>query len=335
MKGTIKLDPILCPVVPTDRSDDGLRCAIALARARDAKLFVLSCVDELAPVGLLSRLEARASIKKSIERSVDLHNISAETVPLDWEPIIVEGSHVAEVITREAVQRKVGLIVMSSRHRPYAAALLGSTAETVSRTAPCPVLVTRFEGGWSAKLGHSIEFKRLLVAYDFSSDSELTLRYGLSLAQEYQSELHLLHVLADSPTGDEEIDWNSREGPYHEAARRLHQSIPAEAHLWCGVTHAVREGKPYREILSYAAEHKIDLICIGAHGKGFQFGGLFGSNSDRVLRQSPCPVLVLGAPKYQTASSKGMNKVGLTSGSKEAAHGRFGAESSGYVRVLE
>jgi len=335
MKGTIKLDPILCPVVPTDRSDEGLRCAIALARASDAKLFVLSCVDELAPVGSLSRLEARESIKNSIERSVDLHNVSAETAPLDWEPIIVEGSHPAEVITREAVQRKVGLIVMSSRHRPYAAALLGSTAETVSRTAPDPVLVTRFEGGRSAKLTHSIEFKRLLVASDFSSDSELTLRYGLSLAQEYQSDLHLLHVLADSPTGGEEINWTSGEGPYHEAARRLHLSIPAEAQLWCRVTHAVREGKPYREILSYAAEHKIDLICVGAHGKGLQFGGLFGSNADRVLRQSPCPVLVLRAPKYQTASIKGMNEVGVMGGSKEARYGSFGAKGSGYVRVLE
>jgi nucleotide-binding universal stress UspA family protein len=333
MKRTIRLDPILCPVVPTDGPDEGLRCAIALARARNAKLFVLSCVD-----GSLSRLEARASIKTSIERSVDLHKISVETAPLDWEPIVVEGSHPAEVITREAVERKVGLIVMSSRHRPYAAALLGSTAEKVSRTARCPVLVTRFEGDRSAKLTHSIEFKRLLVASDFSRDSELTLRYGLSLAQEYQSDLHLLHVLADSPTSGEEINWNSPEGPYHEAARRLHQSIPAEAHLWCRVTHAVREGKPYREILSYAAEHKIDLICIGAHGKGSQFGGLFGSNADRVLRESPCPVLVLRAPKYQIASItsiKGLNEVGVTSGSKEARYGSFGAESSGYVRVLE
>ena len=37
MKRTIKLDPILCPMVPTGRSDEGLRCAIALARARNAK----------------------------------------------------------------------------------------------------------------------------------------------------------------------------------------------------------------------------------------------------------------------------------------------------------
>ena len=51
----------------------------------------------------------------------------------------------------------------------------------------------------------------------------------------YQSELHLLHVLTNSKTEVEDIASTSQstEGPYHEAARQLHQSVPAEAHLWC------------------------------------------------------------------------------------------------------
>ena len=57
------------------------------------------------------------------------------------------------------------------------------------------------------------------------------------------------------------------------------------------MTHAVREGRAYREIVSYAIEQEIDLICIGAHGQGFHFGGLFGSKAD-LLRESPCFVLV-------------------------------------------
>jgi nucleotide-binding universal stress UspA family protein len=39
-------------------------------------------------------------------------------------------------------------------------------------------------------------------------------------------------------------------------------------------------------------EQDIDLICIGAHGQEFTLGTLFGTNTDRVLRQAPCPVLV-------------------------------------------
>jgi hypothetical protein len=54
----------------------------------------------------------------------------------------------------------------------------------------------------------------------------------------------------------------------------------------------VRWGKPYQEVLAYAREQEIDLICLGAKGKNFSMGALFGSNTDRVLRQAPCPVLV-------------------------------------------
>jgi len=203
--------------------------------------------------------------------------------------------------------------VMSSRRRPYAAALLGSTAEAVARTAPCPVLVTRFEGGrhQAGAIGN-FEFKKMLIASDFSSDSELALRYGLSLAQEYRSELHLLHVLTDSKPGDEDIAWTSdgAEGPYHDAARQLHQSVPAEAHLWCEVKHAVREGRAYREIVSYAVEEEINLICIGAHGQGYKLGHLFGSNADRVLRESPCPVLVVRPLKPEPPAPFGPNNEG-------------------------
>jgi nucleotide-binding universal stress UspA family protein len=134
----------------------------------------------------------------------------------------------------------------------------------------------------------------LLVAYDFSDGAELALRYGLSLAQEYQAELHLVHVLPTSAFTEPEINWYPAnvENAYHRAARRLQESVPPEADLWCKVVHTVSEGQPYREILSYAEKNQIDLISMGAHGAGFGMQALFGSNVDRVLRQSPCPVLV-------------------------------------------
>ena len=73
----------------------------------------------------------------------------------------------------------------------------------------------------------------------------------------------------------------------------LQQSVLAEAHLWCEVTHSVRESKPHQGILSYAAEREVDLICIGTHGQSFRMGTLFASNVDRVLREARCPVLMV------------------------------------------
>jgi nucleotide-binding universal stress UspA family protein len=150
------------------------------------------------------------------------------------------------------------------------------------------------ERDWVTGEDTQIELKRVLVAYDFSDYSELALNYALSFAQEYQSELHVLHVLPPSSIDDSEIAWYplGRENAYHKTARRLQRAIPAEAHLWCEIKHTVREGHAYREILNYAEKNQIDLICLGAHGAGFGMQTLFGSNVDRVLRQAPCPVLV-------------------------------------------
>jgi len=184
---------------------------------------------------------------------------------------------------------------MRSRRRPHRAALLGSTAESVSRVAPCPVLVMHNdERDWVNGFDTKIELKRVLAAYDFSDHAELALNYALAFAQEFQSQLHLLHVLPPFALDESEISWSplGRESAYHKAAHRLQKAVPPETHLWCNVKHAVSEGQPYREILSYAEKNKIDLICLGAHGAGFGMRTLFGSNVDRVLRQAPCPVLV-------------------------------------------
>ena len=312
MSKILNFERILCPVAESHETDEGLLYAIALSRSYRAKLFVLTCNDDSSRIDSDTVEAMRANIKRAVEHSCVLFPCEVAGGHLDYEFVVTESSRPADSIKHEAEKQDADLIVMSSRRRPYAAALLGSTAETVCRTASCPVLVTRSgEGRHLRSAVRNFEFKKLLVASDFSSDSELALRYGLSLAQEYQSELHLLHVLTDSKTTETELAWTSQstEGPYHVAARQLHQSVPAETHLWCDITHVVREGKAHREIVSYAVEQEIDLILIGAHGQGFRLGSLFGSNTDRLLRESPCPALVV-RPLKPAARPVGLNREG-------------------------
>ena len=206
----------------------------------------------------------------------------------------VDVDDVGEEIIRQAEAESADLIVMRSRRRPHRAALLGSTAESVCRNAPCSVLVMHDDERESVRDDFQIDLKRILVACDFSDYSELALKYGMALAQEHQAELHLLHVLPPHSVREPEIAWTqyTSESPYQTAARRLQRVVPAEVHLWCRVNNAVSAGHPYREILNYAEKNDIDLISVGAHGAGFGMRALFGSNVDRVLRQAPCPVLV-------------------------------------------
>ena len=52
-------------------------------------------------------------------------------------------------------------------------------------------------------------------------------------------------------------------------------------------------GKPHFEIIRYAKENKIDLIVMASHGLTGLEHVLFGSTAERVLRGSPCNVLVI------------------------------------------
>jgi nucleotide-binding universal stress UspA family protein len=300
----IKLERILCPTGLTTESDEALRYAIALAGAYKAKLMLLYCREPGSIVEWATSSQAARVLEQSLFTYMDENEFKA----LDWEAVIIEGEDKGVAIATEAAKRNADLIVMRSRRRPRAAVLLGSTAETVSRTAPCPVLVTHPSEREGVGLTTSeIDLNRVLVAYDASSDADLALNYGVSLAQEYQAELHLLNVIKDVETADEpELAWSTaeQETSYEIAARRLQRAIPKEVFLWCKIVTAVRCGQPSNEILAYAKEHEIDLICMGASGTGFSLDKLFGSTVDRVLRHAPCPVLVSRPMKAAAASIK-------------------------------
>jgi nucleotide-binding universal stress UspA family protein len=288
----LRIERILCPTDLSSESDEALRYAVALTCAYKAKLFLLYC-KEASSNGLENA--PGSEITSLFTESLASHLGLADFCDLNWEGLVAKNvPDVGKAIVQEAAKHKIDLIVMRSRRRPHAAVLLGSTAETVSRTAPCPVLVTHpGEREWVGLSTGEIDLQRILVAHDFSSDSELALNCGISLAQEYQAELHLLHVLTKAEEEEPELAWSQgTESAYTSAARKLQKAIPKEVFLWSQVTNVVRFGKPYQEALAYAKEHNIDLICMGAGETEFTVGALLGSNVDRVLRQAPCPVLV-------------------------------------------
>ena len=55
----------------------------------------------------------------------------------------------------------------------------------------------------------------------------------------------------------------------------------------------VRLGVPHAEIVSLAAERKVELLVMATHGRGPISHAFMGSTTERVLRRAPCPVLVI------------------------------------------
>ena len=292
----ITFNRILCPTDLTPDSDEALRYGVALATAYHAKLFLLYCKERGGQGVRGGDQTDRAHMSSLFTASLAPHLGLTTLSELNWEGLVVEESHgIGETIVREATKHDVDLIVICSRRRPRAAALLGSTAETISRLSLCPVLVVHpREREWVSLSSGEIDLRRVLVAHGFSNDSALALKYGLSLAQEYQTELHLLHVLTSEETQETQADWTelSREIACRNATQKLRQTVPAEALLWCTVVIAVKSGNPYEGILSYAEDNEIDLICMGASDAGSTLAELFGSNVERVSRNAPCPVFI-------------------------------------------
>jgi nucleotide-binding universal stress UspA family protein len=290
-----KIERILCPTDLSQEADEALRYAVALTSAYGAKLFLLYCRKGKSDGNENGSKAAGIAPEPLFTDSLAPHLGLNTFCDLDWQGLVADNvDDVGKAIVDEAANQMIDLIVMRSRRRVQAAILLGSTAETVCRTAPCPVLVTHpREREWVGFSTGEIDLHRILVAHDFSSDAEVALNYALSLAQEYQTELHLLHVLTKGEPEEPELAWlQNTESAYTNAASELQRAIPKEAFLWCRILTEVRWGKIHQEVLAYAKEHEIDLICLGASGRDFSVRALFGSNVDRILRQAPCPLLI-------------------------------------------
>jgi len=281
----MKIKRILLPIDLGSDNGDVISYAFAVSRSYEAELVLLHCESG----SQMTADQKSAKLDKTLSAQIKSSDLSS----LHWRSHIVATADVEQEIIHRAATEHADLIIMRSRRRPHRAALLGSTTEAVCRTAPCPVLVMHSDERQPVN-GLRINLKKILVAYDFSDYAELALNNALAFAQEYQAELHLLHVLPPRSVNEPEIAWYpiQAESAYHQTACRLQRAVPPEAHLWCTIKQIVTEGAVYREILKYAENNDVDLITMGAHGAGFGMRALFGSNVDRVLRQARCPVLV-------------------------------------------
>ena len=135
------------------------------------------------------------------------------------------------------------------------------------------------------------EIQRILVPTDFSECSTDAISRASCLADKSQAELHLLHVSPPSFTLDSPDAL--REDKLRRSRERLNQLLHPHAELKLTVQREAREGSPPAVIHDYAQDHDIDLIVMGTHGRTGLAHAVLGSVAEKVLRSSPCPVLVV------------------------------------------
>jgi nucleotide-binding universal stress UspA family protein len=222
----------------------------------------------------------------------EMQRVEAELVGLPRETIIERGSAVWPVLSQVLKEREVDLIVLGTHGRTGAQKLLlGSSAEEVFRRARVPVLTI----GPAVKTGaHSGgKFRCVLFATDFNAVSVVAAPYAISLAQENQARLILLHVL---PTPKPGKAARPVEPSVAEAMHQLELLVPQDAELWCRLEPTVNHGEPGREILATADRCGADLIVLGVRGMDTLTGvatRLERAIAYDVVAHAPCPVLTV------------------------------------------
>jgi nucleotide-binding universal stress UspA family protein len=242
----------------------------------------------------------------------EMQRIEAELTGLPRETIIERGGAVWPVLSRVLKEHEIDLIVLGTHGRTgLQKVLLGSSAEEVFRRARVPVLTIgpAVKGGahWGGR------FRCVLFATDFNAVSTVAGAYAVSLAQENQARLILLHILSKPPrtkTG------RSGQLSIAEAMHQLHELVPPEAELWCRPEAMVQHGDPAEQILVTANECGADLIVLGVRGLDALTGVATHLNraiAYDVVAHAPCPVFTVRDQESLhalSASPKGQGSAG-------------------------
>ena len=292
------LKKIVCATDFSDLSNHAIAYGVSLASEFKARLYLCHVID-LSSATIYG--EATFGFEPQIMRMEDYAHERLKRImaghEIEWEPFVTTGN-AADEVTRLAEEKGMDLVIAATRGRSgLKRFILGSVTEHLMRTLPCPLLTVHGpKKGHAVSIDQKIEFKRILVGADFSPDSDLAFQYGLSIAQEFQAELHLVHVL--EPPVYKEIP-KSVQGAREEIRKSLHQQlsdkleamVPVEALNWCKPKTALLAGYPDVELSKYADIQDIDLLVLGVRGHGLM-GSLFvGSTTERVIRKAPCAVL--------------------------------------------
>ncbi len=144
--------------------------------------------------------------------------------------------------------------------------------------------------------------KKILVPTDFSDHAEYALKVAAQIAKKNNGEIYLLHMLELPSVGDGIGESNavgaSSDVPelmfFMEKTRERFQEIVNRPYLaGVNVVEAIQFERAFDGIITHSKKHGIDLIVMGSHGASGFREMFIGSNTEKVVRTSDVPVLVI------------------------------------------
>jgi nucleotide-binding universal stress UspA family protein len=136
-----------------------------------------------------------------------------------------------------------------------------------------------------------IQFKRILMATDFSQPANRALKTAIVISRLFGSKLFLVHAAARDPYVPIEF-LNANLDAAREQINQLISSEPGLRELEPKVI--VAHGGARGLIDQVAGEENVDLIVVGSHGASGLERLALGSVAEATLNQAKCPVLIIG-----------------------------------------
>lgn len=296
-------------LVTTDfsgESKQALPWAVSLAQLYRAELDLLH-VQEPPPrwagTESLLLLAPEKSTREQLESG--LRNLASALIPdsVPVTPLVRSGKPVAQIL-RTARDRQTELLILATHgYSGWKHALLGSVTERVVRQATCPVLAVRtrrIRRGTGSEPESSVALRRILVATDFSENSQAAFPLAWSLARTFDARITLVSVVQRYPIDallGTEITRNTA-GTLQAQARAelesLRDRLPPPHRQ--PVELEIAFGHPAQEIARVAQDRASDLVVIATRGHTGLRHAYLGSVAERVVQHAPCPVLVVPTP---------------------------------------
>jgi nucleotide-binding universal stress UspA family protein len=205
----------------------------------------------------------------------------------------VEKGSPADTLQALAERGEADLIVLGSTHHAHLGSVApGSVAEHLTHGARCRLVIA--PKGY-AQADHSQDRLRVAaVGFDGMAESFAALDEAAKLASKFGGSLRVIGVATPVPAMGAAAAARAGAEAGPDFQTQLNQAV-AELPAELRALPVFERGDPVEKLLE-AAEMGVDLLVLGSRGFGPVMRLLIGSVSSRVIREAPCPVLVVPRP---------------------------------------
>jgi nucleotide-binding universal stress UspA family protein len=273
-------------VIPLDGSETS-RAILPQVRkllfAKDAEVVLVRAISvppgvEGQTLELTETLRARAAKElQALTRELTSKGARAR--------FVVRKGDAADVILEVASEEGATLIAIATHGRSGLRRwAFGSVAEKILRASPIPVLAVRsFSESGGPTPAEGLTLKRILVPVSADGLSLQGVEPALALARLFGSSVTLLHVCEGQACGLPVPELKQAYERFHEAGLEVEPLM--------------KQGDPATRVLETVAELKADLIAMTTHGRAGVPRWLLGSVTEKVLRASQVPLLIVRPAK--------------------------------------